>query len=217
MPCRAMGPGNRAIWLTRLVAVSCALTLAACSEPASPETPDSVQLKQAQVEAREYGVSDAQLEILERAGARGEVTLSDVREAIDNTFACFDEQKIWHSSQQHTTFMGHEQLSYSYGAPPGYEDDDPTWLALAEACVASNSGVVEMLYQTLPSVALRQEQWFVDNVRDDVSECLARYGVTAPTGADSTWYWMAVTELSQPEFGGVQECDSLMVKLAFSA
>ena len=203
--------------MARVAVVYLALMVAACSGPPPPETPDSARLQESLDAAREYGAADAQLEILERAVARGEVTLGDLREAIDNTFACFEEHKIWHSSQQHNTYMGHEQLTYSYGAPPGYDDDDPTWLALADACVAKNSSIVEMLYQTLPSVALHQEQWFVDNLRDDVSECLARYGVTAPAGADSAWYWRAVTELSQPESGGIEECDGLMVTGAYSA
>ena len=199
--------------MARLAVACLALMVAACSGPPPPETPDSARLQDALHAAREYGVSDAQLEILERALARGEVTLGDLREAIDNTFACFEEHGITHSSQQMNTYLGHSQVSYSFGAPPGFEDDDPAWLALAEACMSNNSSVIENLYQTLPSVELLQQQFFVENMRDDLSACLARFGVTAPAGADIVWYSEATGKLV--ESAGTEECAGLMNTLSY--
>jgi len=203
-----------------LVAVLAALatTLTACaSSQAEPsqaaqfrEFYESLSAGAPIEDARDLGVSDAQAEILERAAERGEISLSDLREAIDSTFACFEEHGIRHSSKQHKSYMGQEQITYSYSAPPGVDENDPVWLALADECMSTNSGMIEMLYQMQPSGVLAQEQWFAENLRDEVAECLARYGVTAPEGADSNWYSRAVTDLAQPTGGGVDECETLL-------
>jgi|GEM_PF-3083910 len=204
-------------WWYSGVGVAAALALAACASP-EIETSGAAQFRAfyedltgTPVEdAREFGLSDAQAEILERAAARGEVTLGDLREAIDNSFACFDEHRIWHTPQQVVTYMGQDEIQYSVGPPPGVDDEDSAWLALVDACTAAQSDMIDELYQLQPTVEGSQEQWFAENLRDDLAACLARHGVTAPEGADMLWYSQAATDLAQPAAGRIDECEILV-------
>ena len=156
--------------------------LAGCSDPAPTTSelsdwgfaPTLVELAE---EARAAGASEEQVHQLEAWIEIEDTPYSDLEQALQRTFACFEQAG----------------LEYSYGAPAGGEDypevkyavfddspaGDHSVRNLIDACESKESQFVSMAYQLGPGVTARRER---DNAAffPQAIACLDQHGVETP-------------------------------------
>jgi len=141
------------------------------------------------------GLSDGAIAILAEARANGLVTLSDLEQATQLTFECFDSVGIPWSRNGGTEYLGLPTVEYTFRAPVGTEEGDMSWFPLAQACQDANSLVVQTLYENQPHSVDRQQQWFEERRQADAVACLEDAGVTIDEGADFLWFVTAGWDL----------------------
>lgn len=120
-------------------------------------------------DARAEGASDAQIALIERAIAEGEVTPALALEAIDNAFACLADAGSEGTLNPVEPGVELPEISYYYSAPPGVSED------LLDSCLTENSMWVEMMYQVQPKAIAVIDAKFEEN-REYLIECLRGFG-----------------------------------------
>jgi hypothetical protein len=104
-------------------------------------------------DAQASGASTAQLALIERALAHGEVTFSDVQEAVDATIECFEAAGIRY--KEFAPVDDHGILYPSYA----FEGEQET--AVADECIHTNSDYIEMLYMRQPAAMEARDAAFL--------------------------------------------------------
>lgn len=139
-------------------------------------------------EAGSHGLSEGAVSILAEARSRGYVTLSDLEQATQLTFACFDDAGIPWSRVWGTEYMGLPTIEFTFHAPVGTEEGDMEWFLLAQKCQDDNNLVVQTLYENQPDSLEMQGIWFDQNRRETVRRCLIDRGIVVADDADLAWF-----------------------------
>lgn len=122
-------------------------------------------------DARNGGASDAQIALLVAADLTTSMSFATAKDAIEASFACFDDAGIPHSSV--SSGAGGDP-TYSFGAIPGVSDEES--LAIADECLRQDSFWVEMYYETQPA-AVQEEERLLALARPIIVTCLEDEGV----------------------------------------
>lgn len=179
------------------VALVAAVVLVACGasrdtradeQPTGP--PDSLEAQVAEaLEQDEWRtVSAKQRSILDEAIVQGEISFDQLNEAIQDTFQCFDGLGVTYGLDPVQEDEGFPVLGYHYAFPSGMTEEQA--IAVTDACIVKNSGLVEMLYVSQPtSVEAFMDHWETTYKAAETA-CLEAHGVTVPE--DVTYDEMAV-------------------------
>ena len=155
------------------------IPLAGCGSQASPvasvDTEFVLILDNLIAQAKEADASSTQIESLARARKEGDVSLALLTDAVNATFACFDDAGIGHQLSTDKS-QPLPLLTYLYESP---ESGNP----VAEACIVRNSYFVEAAYQNQPRWHAQVTQRIKAN-RDAIVACLQELGIEI--SADAT-------------------------------
>ena len=154
-----------------------ALLAGGCSgNPSSPPTQaaETVEFfEQALTQARAGGASEAQVLILERALAAGEVTLADSRAAADALMACAQDAGFSVSPTSIDNSTGIETITFYLTNPGGLSQDQAD--AVAWDCETKHRRWVETAYQNQPNAT---SAFFdlIERHRVEIVACLREQG-----------------------------------------
>lgn len=146
----------------------------ACSVPHDGTAADPVFAELVE-DARAQGVSNDQLEILERAVERGSVRLADVREAVESTQECHAAAGIDFSAYVEQDRTGIEFVRYDMRVPSGA--DTQAAMAVSDECIREHSEFVEVAYAMQPRVVEAEERYLGDVMVPVIIACYDEYGV----------------------------------------
>lgn len=186
-----------AVARTVAAVIAAGAILTGCSGTALTTTPsppgeDFAALAQSALEdARASGATEAQLALIERAVALGEVTFADVDEAVQGTFACFESAGVRYQVLAPRNDQGVLYPSYTF------EGGDKT--AAADECIHTNSDFVEVLYMRQPIATEARDAAFAAAMPALV-ECLRGLGheLDEDITADELkeWFRLEAVEMS---------------------
>lgn len=169
-----------------LVASTCALllTLAGCSADSPAPGPSNFAEYATSVlaDAEASGASQAQLAILERAVATGEITFEDAAAANDATIACLLDAGFAVTKHTYNEVPGFPVPGFAAGRP--LEMTEEQGHAVLGACEARENFWVNMMYQTQPSAD--EAKWAnFERVKPQFVACLEGAGLTVPLDASN--------------------------------
>ncbi len=169
------------------------LSTAACAPPPSPSAPEATAIfAQAIADAIAGGASDTQIQILRDAGDAGKLTLEDVKGAVGDTFACFENAGIDHSAIDVITQEGLARVSYNFHGIAGASEEQS--LAVADACMFANSYYVEGLYLGQPQSREVTDRFFTDHMRTPLIECLRSAHIEFDDQAPNDEIWLIASK-----------------------
>jgi hypothetical protein len=138
------------------------------------------------------GASEAQVQILRDARDAGALTLEQTKAAVADTFACFDASGMSHSGISTVTQEGLERVTYTYATIPGLGDEAS--LAIADACMNTNSFYVEKVFVMQPISREITNRYFTENVRTRLIPCLRSIGVAVDDESTNDEVWRIATD-----------------------
>lgn len=126
-------------------------------------------------EARASGADDTQIALLDRTGRAGEITLDDLREAVEGTFKCLDAAGISYREYLEVEAWGQSVLRYDMSVPAGR--DVEAAVMVADECALRYSTYVERLYVSQPVAVAMQDEYRNNVVRPHLMKCLDEHGI----------------------------------------
>ena len=155
------------------------------------------------------GVIDpAQQAILDDVASTGEVTIEQLREAIDATGACMESAGLVFMPKEEVDWSGLPTISYVYGTPHdggvGRDEMD----RLGEDCIQRFSIYVERAYAFQPS-SVAMENAALEGARPAILECLRSRGAVIEDDASTAEILQANVQDVEASGGSGDDCISL--------
>lgn len=176
-----MGTGSRIVRAAGVTAVLAAF--GGCAASGSRQSsgyseyddpaPFGDQVEAAIEEAEAGGASERQVDLLEAARDRGQVTVEMAREANRNYAACAQGAGLEVTLSESSRGVHWVDLFYATGVPAG--DDEATAEAVMMACETAENSWVGFLYQTQP-IALQATLDYLDQQAPILRSCLLEAG-----------------------------------------
>jgi hypothetical protein len=158
------------------------LAVSGCGTPEPAPGPSNfAEYAQAVLDdARASGASEAQLAILERAVATGEISFEDASVANDATIECLVDAGFTVSAQVDETVPGFPVPGFTAGRPTSMTEDQGD--ASLSSCESRENFFVNMMYQTQP--AADEAKWAnFERVKTEFIACLQDAGLSVPGDA----------------------------------
>lgn len=162
-----------------LLGVGLAVGIAGCAaEPTidtSPYVPTSI-FEDGLQQARDYGASDHQIDVLERAMSAGQLDFEDFNVLIGETFDCFDAagiEYVYHGPME--SFPGSGLLMPNYEVVVSTSLDAGSFSALYNDCTYRYSEFANMVYQMQP-VADESDMAAIRSQLPSILTCLRENG-----------------------------------------
>ena len=127
--------------------------------------------------ARARGASDEQIAVL----VGGDISFADYDAAVGRTLACLRDVGIDVVGGEVTEARGFPEIQYSFAGSSAGRTDEQT-LALADACINTNSFFIEGAYQMSP-VAIEAQDSRFEPYRPVIVECIRANGGEVEEGA----------------------------------
>lgn len=172
-----------------IVSAIASLAIVGCSSTSeAPVGPtESPTFEAALEDARASGASQPQLDVLRRAADHGEVTLADVRAAVDETLACLTDAGFRTTVETIETPWGVPEIYYERLVPTSSDLDAAE--ALGDACVEQNSIFVEQLYAQQPSTVVAKDRHRDTVVIPGLLSCLEQWDFHVDDDQDFSSIW----------------------------
>ena len=148
-------------------------------------------------DAQSAGASSEQIALLQGAAESGALTLESLQEAIDATFACFDDAGLSHVQLPRENYQGIEVLPYTFGEVPGVSPEQS--LAIADECIYRHSYFVEQAYALQPTSREAYDEYFEANVRPRLIVCLQDLGLIGSGDFTNDELWQIAADFYAEE------------------
>lgn len=176
------------------VAVAVVLVLAGCTpsglqESAGVGSQGDVEsaFEQAIQAAEAGGASESQVDILRNAAERGEITLTDLKDALAATYACLEAADISYQEVVTEEPWGMTVASYEMRVPTGRDVEAAA--ATSDECARLHSGFVEQFYVNQPKAVALFDEYRNTVVKPQIEACLDTHQIPydSEAGFDEVW------------------------------
>ena len=131
------------------------------------------------------GMSDAQREVVVRAGKSGEVSFDDYHQAVMATIECLKDAGLNPHDVETITTGGQPLIVYVIGS--NAKNTDAVNDELIDSCAHTNSDAVEQLYARNPGAAGKSIEAQDANFGAEITACLEAGGYHVSEAEGETW------------------------------